>query len=90
MIPQYLTECVIYYLKTANFTSAYLALITSIFCYNLNMKKLIMWNVVTLDNCFEGEKPWDLSFHELVLGQELESKPLASGGVIMRYGVIIL
>jgi dihydrofolate reductase len=37
------------------------------------MKKLIMWNVVTLDGCFEGEKPWDLSFHELVWGPELEA-----------------
>lgn len=32
-----------------------------------------MWNVVTLDGCFEGEKPWDLSFHELVWGPELEA-----------------
>lgn len=31
-----------------------------------------MWNVVTLDGYFEGEKNWDLSFHELVWGKELE------------------
>lgn len=37
------------------------------------MRKLILWNVITLDGCFEGEKPWDLSFHELVWGPELES-----------------
>src|SRR5665213_3992485 len=44
---------------------------------NMNhMKKLIMWNVVTLDNCFEGEKPWDLSFHQLVWGTELETLSL--------------
>lgn len=36
------------------------------------MRKLIMWNVVTLDGYFEGEKKWDLSFHELVWGKELE------------------
>lgn len=36
------------------------------------MRKLIMWNVVSLDGCFEGEKPWDLSFHALVWGKELE------------------
>ncbi len=24
-----------------------------------------MWNVITLDGRFEGEKPWDLSFYEL-------------------------
>ncbi len=35
-----------------------------------------MWNVITLDGCFEGEKPWDLSFHELVWGQELEALSL--------------
>jgi dihydrofolate reductase len=32
-----------------------------------------MWNVITLDGCFEGEKPWDLSFHDLVWGPELEA-----------------
>lgn len=37
------------------------------------MRKLIMWNVVTVDNRFEGEKPWDLSFHETVWGPELEA-----------------
>ncbi len=36
------------------------------------MRKLIMWNVITLDGCFEGTKNWDLSFHELVWGRELE------------------
>lgn len=40
------------------------------------MKKLIMWNVVTLDGRFEGAKPWDLSFHELVWGPELETLSL--------------
>lgn len=41
------------------------------------MRKLIVWNVVTLDGCFEGEKPWDLSFHSLVWGPELEAQSLA-------------
>lgn len=36
------------------------------------MRKLIMWNVITLDGYFEGEKNWDLGFHELVWGKELE------------------
>ena len=31
-----------------------------------------MWNVVTLDGCFEGEKNWDLDFHSLVWGPELD------------------
>lgn len=40
------------------------------------MRKIIVWNVVTLDGCFEGEKPWDLSFHNLVWGPELEALSL--------------
>ena len=31
-----------------------------------------MWNIITLDGYFEGEKNWDLPFHELVWGPELE------------------
>ncbi len=41
------------------------------------MRKLIIWNVITLDGYFEGEKPWDLSFHELVWGPELEALSLS-------------
>lgn len=37
-----------------------------------NMRKLIMWNVMTLDGYFEGNQNWDLSFHTVVWGQELE------------------
>ena len=36
------------------------------------MRKLIMWNLITLDGYFEGEKAWDLDFHELAWGKELE------------------
>jgi len=31
-----------------------------------------MWNLITLDGYFEGNHNWDLSFHELVWGKELE------------------
>ena len=31
-----------------------------------------MWNVITLDGYFEGNQNWDLSFHNIVWGQELE------------------
>jgi dihydrofolate reductase len=31
-----------------------------------------MWNFMTLDGYLEGEKNWDLSFHETVWGPELE------------------
>lgn len=36
------------------------------------MRKLIMWNIITLDGYFEGTKNWDLTFHDVVWGQELE------------------
>jgi len=32
-----------------------------------------MWNVVTLDGYFEGDKPWDLEFHKTVYDKELEA-----------------
>lgn len=36
------------------------------------MGRLIVWNLMTLDGYFEGEQPWDLSFHEIAWGDELE------------------
>ena len=36
------------------------------------MRKLIMWNIMTLDGYFEGDEHWNLSFHEVVWGKELE------------------
>jgi len=36
------------------------------------MSKLTMWNVISLDGCFEGAKSWDLSWHQLILGDEFE------------------
>ena len=36
------------------------------------MRKLIMWNLVTLDGYFEGAKNWDLPWHEQLWGEELE------------------
>jgi dihydrofolate reductase len=50
------------------------------------MKKLIMWNLVTLDGYFEGEKAWNLDFHDLVWGKELEdfsSKQLKSADMLI-------
>jgi len=37
------------------------------------MRKLIMWNIITLDGYFEGNHSWDLPFLNIVWGQELES-----------------
>ena len=36
------------------------------------MRKLIMWNVITVDGYFEGNENWDLSFHNVIWGPELE------------------
>ena len=35
------------------------------------MRKLIMWNMVTLDGFFEGPKKWDIDWHNYVWGDEL-------------------
>ena len=36
------------------------------------MRRLIIWNMVTLDGFFEGLKTWEIDWHELVWGEELE------------------
>lgn len=36
------------------------------------MRKLIMWNMVTLDGLFEGAQPWDLDFHNTGWGDDLQ------------------
>jgi dihydrofolate reductase len=36
------------------------------------MRKLVSWNLQSLDGYFEGTKPWDLDFHETAWGEELE------------------
>ena len=35
-----------------------------------------MWNIITLDGFFDGEKPWELPFHAAVWGDELEKLSL--------------
>ena len=36
------------------------------------MRKLIMWDLITLDGYSEGARNWDLPWHERVWGEELE------------------
>jgi dihydrofolate reductase len=36
------------------------------------MRKLIVWNLISLDGFFEGAQPWELDWHEYVWGDELE------------------
>jgi dihydrofolate reductase len=54
------------------------------------MRKLIMFNMITLDGYFEGEKNWDLGFHDLVWGEELEqlsNEQLKSADMLVFGGV---
>lgn len=37
------------------------------------MRKLIMWNIITLDGYFEGNQNWELPFHEVIWGEELKA-----------------
>lgn len=36
------------------------------------LRKLIMWNLVTLDGYFEGRERWAIDWHDTVWGDELE------------------
>jgi len=40
------------------------------------MRRLIMWNMVTLDGYFEGTKSWDIEWHNRGWGDELEQLSL--------------
>jgi dihydrofolate reductase len=46
------------------------------------MRRLVVWNAMTLDGYFEGRGPWDLAFHETVWGDELEAFSLEQGKAI--------
>lgn len=43
------------------------------------MARLIVWNLITLDGFFEGDKKWDLDFHNKAWGPELEKLSLEFG-----------
>ena len=36
------------------------------------MRKLVMWNLITLDGFFEGSKSWEIEWHNYAWGDELE------------------
>jgi dihydrofolate reductase len=46
------------------------------------MRRLVVWNAMTLDGYFEGRNPWDLGFHETVWGDELHAFSLETGKAI--------
>jgi dihydrofolate reductase len=43
------------------------------------MRKLIIWNLMTLDGYFEGTSPWALDFHEYAWGDEMRDFSLEQG-----------
>lgn len=43
------------------------------------MRRLVIWNLMTLDGFFEGSSPWDLGFHDAAWGEELEAYSLEQG-----------
>ena len=43
------------------------------------MRRLIAWNLMTLDGYFEGNEPWALDFHMAVWGDELEAYSIDQG-----------
>jgi dihydrofolate reductase len=50
------------------------------------MRKLIAWNLMTLDGYFEGPTPWSLDFHGTVFGPELQmlsEEQLAEASLIL-------
>jgi len=48
------------------------------------MRKLIMWNIMTLDGYFEDNQNWDLSFHKVVLSL-VSAQQLLTSGVVLKY-----
>ena len=50
------------------------------------MRKLIMWNLVTLDGFFEGPKSWDIDWHNSIWGEEMDQlsiEQLKSAGMLL-------
>ena len=50
------------------------------------MRKVIMWNMVTLDGYFNGNKPFDIDFHNYAWGDELQE---FSEGMMMEVGGLL-
>jgi dihydrofolate reductase len=52
------------------------------------MRKLIVWNLMTLDGYFEGAQPWEIDFHMLAWGDELEryATELGKEGDMLVFG----
>lgn len=53
-----------------------------------NLRRLIVWNLMTLDGFFEGPKSWDIDFHQSAWGEELEQfiKDQTASGDLLLFG----
>ena len=54
------------------------------------MRKLIMWNLITLDGFFEGTKSWDLDWHQYAMGEAFDQfalEQLRSADMLLFGGV---
>jgi len=50
------------------------------------MRRLAMWNLISLDGYFEGAQKWDLDFHNRAWGEELQqfsTEQLASASMLL-------
>ncbi len=50
------------------------------------MARLIQWNLITLDGYFNGAKPWELDWHTVAWGDELEKfsiEQLCTAGMLL-------
>lgn len=43
------------------------------------MRRIVVWNLMSLDGLFEGARPWELDFHMTAWGDELEAFSLKQG-----------
>jgi dihydrofolate reductase len=52
------------------------------------MAKLIVWNLMSVDGYFEGAKKWDLDFHNLAWGPELDrlSEEFGDNAAMLVFG----
>ncbi|HET7553121.1 MAG TPA: dihydrofolate reductase family protein [Gemmatimonadaceae bacterium] len=51
-------------------------------------RKVIVWNLITLDGYFEGPRSWDLDWHEYAWGEELHrfSQEQLDGADLLLFG----
>lgn len=45
----------------------------------MTMRRLVMWNLQTLDGYFEGTEPWSIDWHETAWGPELKQFSMDQG-----------